>query len=284
MIASYPLLAILLGTFLLAVYNNFSKISLAKLKSPASHTMTALHLILGGVILIVFALLQPNVFHWEEGFWSAILITGALNILIMFARMKARELSDLSLVASIDSTTPFFVLINGMIFLREYPSKQGVIGILLLVLGMLIIGYGSKMIQKNTKGLYWALCAALVSSVSLLFDGLIARKGTIALGLGCVFLFAGIGNALLAYRFERISWSKISSVFSMSLICALLIAVANITIAYTYRYLPIAYVGSLKRLQIPFTIILAYIFLNEKENLKSRLLGGTVMALGSTLL
>ena len=44
------------------------------------------------------------------------------------------------------------------------------------------------------------------------------------------------------------------------------------------------YVGALKRLQIPLVIILAYIFLGEKENFRGRFVGGILMVIGATLI
>ena len=48
-----------------------------------------------------------------------------------------------------------------------------------------------------------------------------------------------------------------------------------------FRYDIVPYVGTLKRLQIPLTILFAWYFLGERENFKGRLFGGSLMAVGA---
>ncbi len=68
------------------------------------------------------------------------------------------------------------------------------------------------------------------------------------------------------------------------LFLAIVYAAANVITNLAYHSSLVAYVGTLKRLMIPITIILAYFILKEKENFKDRLLGGALIAIGAILI
>ena len=64
-------------------------------------------------------------------------------------------------------------------------------------------------------------------------------------------------------------------VISLGLFCGVFLP----NLAFRYDIVP--YVATLKRLQIPLTILLARLFLGERKGFRGRLLGGSLMAGGA---
>src|SRR3989344_699618 len=105
-------------------------------------------LVIGGcsLLLLITMLLTggpavaTNVLSWNEGFIVPVIGSGLLNIGIMLAKIIAKALEDLSLVAPIESSTPAIVILFGIVFLGEMPGVWGWSGIWLLAIGTYTLG------------------------------------------------------------------------------------------------------------------------------------------------
>jgi drug/metabolite transporter (DMT)-like permease len=71
---------------------------------------------------------------WPQIFWLAVLGTTLFNIIIQFANARSRELADMSLTAPVSAMTPMLVTVAALA-LKEYPSPQGIAGIILISAG-----------------------------------------------------------------------------------------------------------------------------------------------------
>src|SRR3989344_8745053 len=119
------------GAVFLALYSVLAKRVQAgdwKNRTGALVTMSQ-----GGTAILFFAIsLATGGPELRSGYLFPILATGVLNIGIMYGKMRARALEDVSLVAPIDSTTPAVVIVTSMIILGEYHTTLGWIGIWLM--------------------------------------------------------------------------------------------------------------------------------------------------------
>jgi len=236
-----------------------------------------------------------------------------LNVGIQFAKMRARSLEDVSLVSPIDSTTPAIVIFTSMVMLGEFPSTWGWLGIWLMVVGTYILNieeawkklaeivasrkqesvqavrwfevYSAPFLALGKSvGVRWAFFACALSSISLNYDGLVARRTDIGFGFGCVFAIAAIGNGIWAWQRREFDGIDIRQALKESRNLIVTLMLTNYITNWAFRHSIVPYVGTLKRLQIPLTIILAAWLLGESKNLKDRLVGGTLMAIGAVLI
>lgn len=241
----------------------------------------------------------------------AIAGTTLANIVIQFANARATRLSDLSFTAPISAMTPGFVVVATALF-GELPSTAGYLGILLIIIGAYLharegsslkeyllplfiwtlfgkINHLPEAEQQKRRSLRWAYIGALCATLGLTFDGLLARHGNMAFGVtielfGLTVAFgimhaSKIGNQVTAPFTERFRkyWIQITGV-------GVCFGLPFVLLGIAFRLAPVAYVGSLKRLSIPLTLMLAWWVLGEMKKSKRRFLTGGLIAAGAIIL
>lgn len=255
------------------------------------------------VFLFLLAAMTGGVEGHGNWFWP-MAGTAILNIVIQYANTKAMLLEDASLVGPISATMPATVIFASMVMLGEFPNLAGWIGIWIIVIGTYILNiqcYFEKRALKNaewrdwlapflmfkkSRGVQWALASALIATVSINLDALAYRGANVAFAGGCIFAVVGISNLAVAWRNEECKniWKE-GSFGKVSIGILILLHTGAIWFSSAaLRHGITPYVGTLKRLQIPMVILLAYCFLGEKTNFRSRMLGGIMMAIGAALI
>lgn len=253
-------------------------------------------------------------------FWSATILATLCSVIIQLANAKSHK-GEASLVAPIRAMTPGMVTVAAF-FVHEYPSQQGILGILLIAGGTYLHGIQEKpgrlqaadylkpfkllrlpadyqnlaeaqklKVRNSTHALRWAYLSALFGTIGLVCDGLSARHGNVivsslAQAVGLVVAYGLLFPILnknqeekltepLAQRCKRYWWQIL-----LVGICFGLQAVFFPTV---FRLAPIAYAGSIKRLGIVLTVLLAWWILKEKQA-KLRLWPASLITLGVILL
>lgn len=250
-------------------------------------------------------------------FWIAVLGTSLANIFIQNFNAKAKSLADASLLAPIQAMTPGLVTLVALA-IGEVPTKQGIAGIVLIALGVYVHGRENattlkeylqpfqflmlpanfetlssekqKEAVQNKTALRFAYASAGLGTFGLLFDGLTARTGDVALGFGVqavilttVFSFLHIS----VQKKETAALASFMTRFRKHWLAIPLIGVFYglhvIFIMTAFRLAPIAHIGSLKRFSIVLVALLSWFILHEKKALR-RLWPAFIVAAGAFLL
>ena len=263
----------------------------------------------GVILLFLFFTLHRDA-DIVAGFWFAMWATIVLNVGIQWLQTRAKAVEDVSLVTPIAASTPAIVIVTSMILLREYPSVLGWIGIYFLVVGTYVLnvqGYLNELRVRGDKvgwrewlapfillsrsaGVRYAFSAAVLGAVSLNYDGLIVRRADAFFALGTKWMLVGALSGFWVWRKNRFrvringKLLPAPSTNFLLVVMALAIAISGSLNAFAYRLAIVPYVGSLKRLSIPFTVVLAYLLVGERTMFRSRLVGGFIMAIGVALI
>jgi drug/metabolite transporter (DMT)-like permease len=111
---------------------------------------------------------------WQ--FWALFFgISLPTEILIAFCMTRAYKYSEQSLVGPLYSITPIFLLFSGWLILNEIPSRLGLLGVIILVMGALGLGWeirnpGVRRTLSNLfreKGSYYMLIAAFLATITI---------------------------------------------------------------------------------------------------------------------
>ncbi len=255
-----------------------------------------------------------------SGFWTAVFCGTAANFVIQFLNAKAASLpkGEVSLTAPLQAMTPG--LITGLaLLLREYPSRVGIFGVLLMICGsyvllwektpehwydyfgpirrlryLFILKHLSPEERQKTIVVSLALGSATMGTVGLLFDGLYTRRGVDFQG---IFLAVTSMMGLLTITYliwyllrpdargdERKGWVKavLTSRPLWLLLAGFVIfwSLHWMLIQPTYNKAFVAYVGTLKRFSILMSVILGYLFFHEAE-FKQRLWAAVLIVAGA---
>jgi len=234
-------------------------------------------------------------FHLQkEIFFRFILLGGVLNAISSVLVMKAFKVGDLSTIGPIATFTPLFILITSPLIIGEVPSAQGMIGVILIVIGTYVLnikevvsGYGApvfSLFNKN-KGALYMLGAAFVWSIGANID-------KIGVEASNPFIWAGSINALVVILLlpivlarkrglEKVNKPKNS--FFLVVLAGLAGTLVAIFQLYAIGMILVVYVISLKRLSAIFEVFIGHFAFKEK-NFKERLIGASIMVLGAVLI
>ncbi len=306
----YAIALVAAGAVFAAFYNTLTKKVQTGDWINRTSLLVALHTGMAAGFLFVMAALTGGM-EMKPGFLLPLLATGALNIGIMFGKMRARALEDVSLVTPIDSTTPAVVIVTSMLILGEYPSRLGWAGIWLLAIGTYVLNIQdvkAKLAERvearsvtgwrrtariwlapflalgQSQGVRWAFFAVGLSTISLNYDGLVARRTNIGFGFGCVCAISALGNLAVALWRREYRGVQASEALGKTAPLGLLLAATIFITSFAFRLDIVPYVGTMKRLQIPLTILFAYYLIGEKKSFRERLLGGVIMMIGAALI
>ena len=102
-----------------------------------------IYTVLFSFILFIYPLKRISLFGWIFIITSAI-----VHFFYQLFLCRTYELGDMSLTYPIIRSSPFFVLLMGVFFLKEMPSKTAIAGILIIIVGVHIVNQKSMNVSK----------------------------------------------------------------------------------------------------------------------------------------
>jgi len=224
----------------------------------------------------------------KSGFWGAMSLCVAIDLVTTFLYMRAIQIAPLSLTVPYLGLSPIFLLIIPAIVLGEHLSPLGIFGVVLVSLGTYILQldrakYGFfepwLAIFKNRGSLYMSIVAVLYAVT--------ATYGKVAIIKSSPLFMTIVYFSLLAAGFTIILLishrDKLKSLFQFPL-QKLSIGSAMALMAITHftaiGMIQVAYMISIKRLSLLFAILFGWIIFKEGK-IKERLLGGIIIITGA---
>jgi drug/metabolite transporter (DMT)-like permease len=273
--------------------------------------LTALGFLLSAVLLLAisaargFPVIGPD-------YYSAVIISGILNIIGLGLIFRAMESSDLSLSMPMLSFTPVFLIGTSYLLLHEVPSAAGIFGIGIIVSGSYVLNISAEhehfldpvrsMVQN--RGSWYMLIVAFLFAASINYDKIAMLNSDPVFGMAFTLLFvsgafaiiviisgksAGRSHFLHAERDPVPSGHLQKTAISLRpyLVPAFLAGIfvsaecVSINIAYTLQIAP--YVIAIKRLSIIFMVLYGTVLCAEDE-IRTRLLGSVLMVGGAVII
>ena len=252
-------------------------------------------------------------FTWpviESNFWLAFLVTAILNIGIQYWSIRALKIEDASIVVPLAATMPAWVILMSWILLGEWPTLYGRIGITLVAVGAYILNLKGSNVRlpkllgraipdrwhstivfyfapwlrlASSKGARLALITAYLGAIAINFDKISTLASNPMIFEAGAFAFVG----LFVYFWSKQSgrWDKLDKSHFRSVVfgIGLTMGMSSILMATGFFYGIVPYVGTLKRTQIFWTVILAGVILGEKH-IAVKTAGAFIIFVGSLLL
>jgi drug/metabolite transporter (DMT)-like permease len=226
-----------------------------------------------------------------------LLFVSILDIVAFIAGTWAVKLSPISLIAPISSFTPVFATLFGFLLLQEVPTPLKLVGIITIV-----------------SGTYFLNISEVTSGIHMPLKKLFSEKGvklfliqTIIFGLTPVFqkqaifqtepnspLFVSfVGNCMvtiplffLAQRYiknKSVEEKQLHTSLLWLLVFGIINAVTQLAAFTVFSLTNIGYATAVFNLSVLFTILLGGLHFKE-GHIKERLLGATIMIIGTILI
>lgn len=224
-------------------------------------------------------------------FFVGLLVSGTLNVIALIFFMKSIRFGDLSNTVPLTTISPLLLLITSPIIVGEFPSFQGILGMIAIVIGAYILNFQKgqndlflpfKLIFSE-KGPRYMLLVVLIWSVTANFDKIgvvnsspLFYSFSVQLYIGLVLLFVVLpkfrrNNSL--FKTNKKAFWGIGILSTSTIICHML--------AIQLTLVP--YVISIKRTNSILSVIFGRIFFKE-GNLKERLFAASLMFIGVLLI
>jgi drug/metabolite transporter (DMT)-like permease len=269
--------------------------------------LTALGLLISGVLLLLISAARgfPVI---GPAYYSAVVISGILNILGLSLIFRAMASSDLSLSMPMLSFTPVFLIGTSYLLLHEIPSAAGIAGICIIVSGSYVLNISAdhehpldpvKSMIRN-RGSWYMLIVAFLFAASVNYDKIAMLNSDPVFGMAFTLLMISCAFAVIVFicrmssGYSQLFWGgcnpdsghlpKTKMNIWPCLAPAILIGIfataecISINIAYTLQIAP--YVIAIKRLSIIFMVLYGTIICAENE-IRTRLLGSILMVSGA---
>jgi drug/metabolite transporter (DMT)-like permease len=246
----------------------------------------------GFLFLFPLSILAFFIFEIPEvkvNFFMLLLVFCILNVVARILYVKAIHCSGMAKTIPYLSFTPLFLIVVGYYVVKELPSILGGAGILLIVAGAILLSkrkntslfYG----LKKEKGALLMLTTAIIFSFTASIARFMFSIAPDVFVVACVmfiqpFIFvpaaineSGIKNIIKHLRKDN----------SFFLILGILFAITELTIFFGLSFTKVAYVNSMKRTTILFSILFGYLFFKE-PGFRKNLFAGILMMLGVVMI
>jgi uncharacterized membrane protein len=229
----------------------------------------------------------------KPAFYYSIITASILDVIAAWYFLNAIASGELAKTFPLVAFTPIFATVTSFFMLGELPSVLGLAGILLIVCGAYLLRSESikvgvfepiRLLLKEKGQRHMLMAAFLFSFLAVFFKKAILNSSP---------FFAFSVTQLLSTLFLTILFIKKKTLgvllektvnnFNLLFISSIIGFFAGLTLFAAFQFGLAAYVVSVKRISILFTIILGYIFFKEEHLIRSLIIG-SIMVLGVFLI
>jgi len=254
-----------------------------------------------GTILLGLSvmMLSPLLIHMEfrpvsQELIMVLAVAVPLEVVSYYLFLSAIQMAPLSLTVPLLSFTPVLTILTGAVLVGETISRQGSVGVALVAVGAYVLN--ADLISRDflaparavfsNPGARRMLGVAVIWSVT----SALGKKGILIYGalpfailLICGNLAAFALVSAFRLRTGHASFSYAPGTLGLFLLGGLLLAAAEATHFISLSMAPVAYMISVKRLSLVFSVIFGWLVFGER-NVGFRLVGASVMVAGVFLL
>jgi len=241
-------------------------------------------------LLLIFFTGVPEI---RPAFYYSIIIASVIDVIAAWCFLNAIASTQLAKTFPLVAFTPIFLLGTSFFILGELPSILGLAGILLIVCGAYLLRAESikvgflepiKLLLKEKGQRYMLVAAFLFSFLAVFFKKAILNSSPF-FAFGITQLLSTLFLTLFFLKRKTLGalLKKTADNFKLLFVASIVGFLAGLTLFAAFKLGLAAYVVSVKRTSILFTIILGYIFFREDHIIRSLLIG-IIMVLGIFLI
>lgn len=232
-------------------------------------------------LLFIMQVFGLSPFEYSGNFLLFILLRACTDSAMEFLKMHALSHGEISFISNFFSLTPLFLLFVAPLITGDTISRQGLIGVIVIILGTAVLLQAPKE-TIPWKGVCFAVCAAFFGSLNICFDRLaVSHAHPVYSG----FLMTGISACILLIPMLRIKTyrQEIQNAWTPLVQRGVLEVGFMVIKLYGLRYLEPQYASGLQKITLLFSVALGGKVFNERDR-KRRIFASCIICIGSLLL
>lgn len=232
------------------------------------------------LLSLIKGFVMPPIFIYPLNFILNGFLYG-LGTFFIFKALKYIEVSESSIIYSFGS---IITVISSIFFLKESFNFSKSLGLLLILISIIAVSKPKKF--KINKGVWYALGTAVLYGLAITNDAFLIKHSDTFSYLSVISFLPGVVLLLISPK----SIKKIDYYFNLKNLLKLLIFSIFYTIASIGFYLALvkggqtSQVATISKSQIILTILLAAVFLRERDRLFIKIIYGILVVGGVILL
>jgi drug/metabolite transporter (DMT)-like permease len=183
-------------------------------------------------------------------------------------------------------TAPLLLVVWSTLFLGQYPSVLGVLGIGLMVLGIIIIGNPAKKI-RTVRYRNWpfvvALSVAVIVSAYTVVDGKAVQTANPVSYTSLVFALTALFAFPFLWKLSARKRHVVKPELTTIVVVGVFAYLAYVLVVSVFAIAPVVYAGSIREVSIVFGAILGWLLLKEEFGL-TRTFGSVILFAGIFLI
>jgi drug/metabolite transporter (DMT)-like permease len=252
---------------------------------------TFIHLVFTG--LFSFVLWVYPLRDISTACWILVVLSALTHFFYQVFLCKAYDAADLSLTYPIIRSSSVFILLGGLVFLKEVPTVFATVGVLLILFGACLIhqrGFNftarSLLGSLKSRAMIFAGLTAFFSALYSIVDKRAVLEMDPVLFFYLFFTLSGFLFLvyILTMKEERERMGTVlKKDFPIITAASLMEFVSYLLILYAFRLSNTAYVTALRQISVVFGVIYGLMFLKEPFG-KIRLVSAIVIFTGAFLI
>ncbi|BAI80293.1 conserved hypothetical protein [Deferribacter desulfuricans SSM1] len=196
----------------------------------------------------------------------------------------AYRYGEISSYYPIVSSSPVFVLIWAIVFLKEKLTISGSIAIFLIIAGVFFVGLVKYSKAESIKGVYFSLLAALFYSFGAIIDKIGVSRKNFILYIYLLTLFMTIYMYIFNYKFIGRGYSFYLKNYFWKILLGGFILFSSV---FSYRYgltmVNVSYAVFIRQANILFGLLFGYLIFREKIH-RYKVVGAILIAVGVVII
>ncbi|MEO7021376.1 MAG: DMT family transporter [Ktedonobacteraceae bacterium] len=237
--------------------------------------------------LLCFSPLLLQVRFFPASIWPYVCSSALTEAVYYFVLLRAYQYGDFSLVYPMArGAAPALLTLWAVLFLGERPAPQGLVGIGVLIVGLVVVGSTTWWRQRKTSSLAssalgLALATACCVSIYSAIDGAAVRQvaplpyTVLVIGLTAVLI-----TPLIVLRYgRRAILVEIRSNWRLISLAGILSFTTYMLVLLAYSFSPVSYGGAVREISIVIAAFVGWRWLGEGFG-RARLLGAALIFVG----
>ncbi len=196
---------------------------------------------------------------------------------------SAYKYSDVSLVYPLTTSSPLFILLWAVLFLKEHLTFTGVVGIVLTVIGTVVLNHVRGKGLNFGKGAVFALIGAFFYSFGALVDKKGVSQGNFILYVYCMSFFMTCFIFLYSKQRGDLTLDYIKKDKWWVALAGVVVFASFISYRYGLTMVNLSYASAIRQVSTLFGAVMGVMFFKEKFTV-NRALGTVLIMCGIVLI
>lgn len=250
-----------------------------------SDRLLALLLVKGPTMIVAAGTVAVVGLPGEEA-WPYLLGSAAVSMGYFYFLIRAYHTGDLSVAYPVArGTAPLATLVLSYLVAGEHPGWGGAVGVLIVSLGIVALGWQRNAGAHHTATVFWAIAMGLTIAAYTILDGVGARAGGNPIGYAAVLnIMTGIPLVAIAVARRRgAALDALKRDWGKGLLGGVLMFGAYAIVVYALTVAPMAAIAALRETGVIFAALIGTFALRERYGAK-RVAASAMVAAGIAVL